>query len=82
MSSTGHSEEGHASHSPKRRRRGRWWFIVLAMAIVLWQLKAVIWGVHGMVRVLEAGEGPRVFLVDLLTRVYHAVVTTINTRTR
>lgn len=43
----------------------------------MWQLNAVIWGVHGLSGLLEAGKGPRAFLALLLTHLYQAVVATL-----
>jgi hypothetical protein len=49
----------------------------IAIALIMWQLNAVIWGVHGLSGLLEAGKGPRAFLALLLIHLYQAVVATV-----
>ena len=79
MSSTARSQE--VSHDERRRpRRRRWaiWITLVSLALILWQLNLVIWGVSGLVHVLRAGEAPRAFLASLLDHLYRAVRATVD----
>ncbi len=84
MSSTAHSEEPSAkpSHRRKIKFRTRLLIAVAVIGVVVWQLNAVIWGVHGLAGLLEAGQAPRAFLGTLLSHVYQAVVSTLHARAK
>ena len=79
MSSPAHGEHQPASAPRRRRRARRWVLIMLALiALLLWKLNVVIAALGSVQSVLEHAQGIRPVLVELVSRLYHAIATTVH----
>lgn len=78
MSSPAHDQPKAAPAFRRRRRTRRWLLIAVALiALVLWQLNPLIAALGAAQTGLEHAQGIRMILVELVSRLYHAVSATV-----